>query len=138
MRIYIFSPIRYDFLHQRPQKLADQFRSMSIPVTFIQPSGFKEYLSGNQPDLLGVILSALWFHFLGFVALVVPFVSSRERNCSIPHKDFHITSLPVTFPINRVNSSFLETLTSSIYRQFLWKKILTDENQPTVAIIMDP
>jgi glycosyltransferase involved in cell wall biosynthesis len=141
MHIYIFAPIRYDYLHQRPQKLADQFRLMSIPLTYIQPSGLNEYFSGNRRGLLSVLMQSLWYHVMGIFALMFPFVIPKLHHLGIGgerQNDIDIISLPVTFPINRVNSSILESLTSAVYRLFLSNHIHEEQGVRSVAIFENP
>jgi glycosyltransferase involved in cell wall biosynthesis len=141
MHIYFFAPIRYDFLHQRPQKLAEQFRLMSIPLTYVQPTGWRQYLSGMQPGILLAVLQSLWYHLLGILALLLPFLNPRPLSAGMKRRmggDFEIVSLPLTFPINKVNSPILEAMTSSAYRQFLRRQLPWREKTGTVGIFENP
>ena len=140
MRIYLFSPICYEFLHQRPQKLAEQFLAKGIPVTYIQPSGFTEYLSGKQAGLVRVLLVSLWYHLLGLLALILPVMRKKKAGQGGIRslKEFEIIALPVTYPVNRVDVTFLELFTAAVYRQFLLRRVMSAEQKETVAIFQNP
>lgn len=137
MHIYLFAPIAYDFLHQRPQKLAEQFRLMSIPVTYIQPTGFKEYMSGRRKGFVRAVLSSLWYHLLA----VLSRLNSRTKKAAADQSlspSVQVVSLPLTFPVNRANSTLLEAMMASAYRQFLRKEVLRANENETVAIFQNP
>lgn len=141
-RVYLFSPIPYSFLHQRPQKLADEFIRQSIAVTFVEPCGLSEYLAGRKTGLLPLIFLSVWYQFMGFLALVLPALSRKPRpGGKAPREDaMEILSMPIVIPGNRVDSPFLERLNASIYRQVLRARIFR-RMQPTetsIAIVENP
>ncbi len=139
MRIYLFSPIRYDFLHQRPQKLTDQFRALSIPVTYIQPSSVSEHFSGNAGVLVRALAVSIWYHLLAIGGILFPFLQKKNRKTTPSVKDnLTIISLPLVIPPNKYNSPLVELLTSSVYRQFLVRKIRSVNNEKSIAIFQNP
>jgi glycosyltransferase involved in cell wall biosynthesis len=139
MRIYLFSPIRYDFLHQRPQKLADQFLALSIPVTYVQPTSVSEHLAGNLAVLIRVLAISLWYHFLAATNFLISFFIKENKAVASPAKEgLTIISLPMVIPPNKFNSPFVERLTSSVYRKFLVRKVLPKSKENSVAIFQNP
>ena len=141
MHIYLFAPIAYDFLHQRPQKLAEQFRSKSIPVTYVQPLGFREYLSGRRRGFFKACLSSLWYHLLAIFALVMPRSSNRTGKASSVKQSepvVRVISLPLTIPVNRADSVLVESLVASVYRQFLRKEVVSANEHDAIAIFQNP
>ena len=142
MRVYIFSPIPYSFLHQRPQKIADSFRARSIPVTYLEPCGFTEYLAGRKKGIVRLIVSSLGYHVLGILALVFPWLGRKRVNTfrrSAKQPDFLNISMPLVVPSNRFDSPILERLNASIYRQVLRRKVFRDmKEDEDVAIVQNP
>lgn len=139
MRIYLFSPIRYEFLHQRPQKLADQFRALSIPVTYIQPSSVSEHLSGNPVVLVRALAISIWYHLLAVSGILFPFLQNKtQRMARTAEEGWTLASLPLVIPPNKFDSPFVELLTSSVYRQFLVREIRPKDGENNVAIFQNP
>lgn len=139
MRIYLFSPIRYDFLHQRPQKLADQFQAMSIPVTYVQPSSVSEQFSGNLTVLVKALAVSIWYHLLAVAAILFPIPPKKDKSIT-PHEgeSLAIISMPMIIPPNKFDSQFVEWLTASVYRQFVLREIRPDDGEKSVAIFQNP
>src|SRR5262245_4329663 len=111
MRVYLFSPIPYTFVHQRPQKIADQLRARSISVTFIEPFGSAEYLAGRKKGMLWNLFSSAFLHLLAIFSLILPSFTSRRRDRRTEGKmvaGFETVSMPLMVPANRFNSPFLE------------------------------
>lgn len=144
MRIYIFSPIPYSFLHQRPQKLADQFLARSIPVTYIEPCGLTEYLAGRKKGILQLVFVSAWYHCIGLFALIFPHLgakpAARQRVASTDPPGMEILSMPFVIPNNRVDSPLMEKLNCAIYRQVLKRRIfrkMSDDGM-SYAIVENP
>ncbi len=135
MHVYWFSPIRYDYLHQRPQKLANQFLGMGIPVTFVQPTGMRDLSA--EPHPIRFLFVSLWYHVLALVFLIVRFVPKKHR-ATPAQRHFTIVSLPVTIPVNRFNSKMLERLNALLYHVFLRREIASKDSRSGVAIVENP
>ena len=141
--IYLFSPIPYSFLHQRPQKLADQFAERGIPVTFIEPCGLSEYLGGRKKGLVGLVLYSLVFQALGVLALLVPGLSGvprRKQGSPAAPRGMRIVPMPIVYPSNRVDWPLLEALNASVFRQALRFRVLgaMREGEHSVALVENP
>ncbi|MEW6510653.1 MAG: glycosyltransferase [Bacteroidota bacterium] len=142
MQIFIFSPIPYSFLHQRPQKLADQYVEKGHQVTFIEPCGLTEYLSGRKKGLPLLVIRSVWYFFLGLAAIVIPRMLRKPAlrgDGDEQGEGPKIASMPIIVPNNRVNSAMMERLNASIYRQAirgLFRHI--DPNEETLAIVENP
>ena len=142
-RIYLFSPIPYSFLHQRPQKLADQFVARGIPVTFIEPCGFTEYSQGKKKGLPRLILSSVVFLVLGAAALLLPGLSRvqrRSRRQTPPPGGLRIVQMPMVYPSNRVDWPLLEKFNASVFRQALRSQVLRGmgAGERSIAIVENP
>jgi glycosyltransferase involved in cell wall biosynthesis len=141
-RVYLFSPIPYSFLHQRPQKLADQFVAQSIPVTFVEPCGLSEYFAGKKSGLARLFFVSAWYQFLGLVALLLPVLSRapRLRRTRRATEGMEIVAMPIVIPANRVNSPWVERLNASIYRQVLRSRVFRrmDPGDESIAIVQNP
>ncbi len=135
MHIYVFSPIRYDYLHQRPQKLAERFLAMGATVTFVQPTGVRDLRSVKHP--VRFLLRSLWYYLLAVLSVLIPF-ERRTAKRQDAERQFTLISLPVTIPINRYNSAMLEALNAAVFRVFLRREILGDEERATAAIVENP
>jgi glycosyltransferase involved in cell wall biosynthesis len=139
MHIYQFAPIPYSFLHQRPQKLADNFVAMGISVTYIEPCGFTEFLKGHKKGLLRVVLSSLYFHCLAVASLVLPFLSNSGRRNVAPAPEkavFESISLPLIVPHNRFNSHFIEKVNAVVYRQVLRRRVFRKMSSAEVSVAL--
>ena len=141
--VYLFSPIPYSFLHQRPQKLADQFVQSGIPVTFIEPCGLSEYLQGRKKGLVKLVLYSIVFQILGFLAFLIPGTGSAPRRRvgrSAAEPALSIVPMPMVYPSNRVDSALLEKVNASIFRQALrWGVLrLIREDDESIAIVQSP
>jgi glycosyltransferase involved in cell wall biosynthesis len=142
-RVYLFSPIPYSFLHQRPQKLADQFVRRGIPVTFIEPCGITEYTGGGKKGLLRLILYSLMFQALGVLSLMIPGMRATPRRRTTgapPALPLRIVPMPIVYPPNRVNSPILEKLNAAIFRQALrWRVLRFIRNdEEAIAVVQNP
>ena len=138
MRVCVFAPIPYFFLHQRPQKLTDQLRSMSVDVTYIEPSGIREYLSGMRPGLLRGLGESVQRHLQAVFGL--PFDSSGSGRADPVSADFSPVVMPVVIPHNRFDSRLLEKLNASVYRRALVERVLRKmkSNEPNIALVENP
>jgi glycosyltransferase involved in cell wall biosynthesis len=141
--VYLFSPIPYSFLHQRPQKLADQFVRRGIPVTFIEPCGFTEYTGGGKKGLLRLILYSMIFQVLGVVSLMIPGMRSTPRRRTSgkpPSISLGIVPMPMVYPPNRVDSPMLEKLNGAIFRQALRWRVLRAirQDEEAIAVVQNP
>ncbi len=143
MHVYLFSPIPYSFLHQRPQKLADQFVALGIPVTFIEPCGLSEYLSGRKKGLFLLAVRSLWYLFLGLLASLIPGLHRKprplERN-GTQQSGMRIVGMPFIIPNNRVDSGLLERFNASVYRQTLIQRVFNRmrKGEESIAIVENP
>jgi len=142
MRLYQVSPIQYSFLHQRPQKLADEMRRKGIPITYIEPGLLKEFLAGRRKGLARNVVVSLGYHVLGLLALFLPILRRKPRRARHYEKpaDFEIITMPLIIPHSRANSPFLERLNASVYRQVLRRKVFRKmaPSEVTVALVQNP
>ena len=143
MHVYLFSPIPYSFLHQRPQKIADQFAARSCPVTFIEPCGLTEYLAGRKKGLIRLACFSIVFQVLGLLALAFPALGAKprpRRRSGHPVPGIRSVSMPIVVPINRVDSPFIERLNAAVYRQTLRWRVFRrmEEDEQSVALVENP
>ena len=141
--VYLFSPIPYSFLHQRPQKLADQFVQRGIPVTFIEPCGLTEYLQGRKKGLVPLVLYSMAYQALGFLSIFVPGSGSTPRRIQGRGSGgaaLSIVPMPMVYPSNRVDSRLLEKVNAAIFRQALKRRVLRfiGEEEEAIAIVQNP
>jgi glycosyltransferase involved in cell wall biosynthesis len=141
--VYLFSPIPYSFLHQRPQKLADQFVQRGIPVTFIEPCGLTEYLQRRKKGLVRLVLYSIVYQAIGFLSFVIPGSGStprRRRAGSHAEPALSIVPMPMVYPSNRVDSALLEKVNAAIFRQALKRQVLRSigEDEESIAIVQNP
>lgn len=137
--IYLFSPIPYTFLHQRPQQLADNFVAMAIPVTYIEPCGFTEYLAGRKRGIAKLLVVSLFYHVLGLLALVFRPLSLKPSSRPVPtprSMKIEVISLPLVIPQTRFNSKLLEQINASVYRQVLIHKVFRKMHPEEVSIAL--
>ncbi len=141
MRVYLFSPIPYSFLHQRPQKIADELRRQAIPVTFVEPYGLTEFLGGRKTIRFRDIFVSIFYHVLAVAGIIF------RRNPPVPSlhiKDdpgpFEILTLPLVIPSNRLNSRLLDRLNAAICRAWLCRNIIGREGcrERDVALVQQP
>ncbi|MER3523790.1 MAG: hypothetical protein C4326_06890 [Ignavibacteria bacterium] len=135
MHIYLFSPIRYESLHQRPQKLAEQFLAKGVRVTFVQPTGFRDLRYEQRPCLF--VLQSIFFHLAG-VLLSMLSIHPRRRKPKRGVGELEVVSLPVTLPHNRFNAPFLEAWNAAVFRYILLSRILADDGEAPVAFVEHP
>jgi glycosyltransferase involved in cell wall biosynthesis len=143
MHVYLFSPIPYSFLHQRPQKLADQFVQRGIPVTFIEPCGLTEYLQGRKKGLMRLALYSILYQAVGILSFLIPGSHStphRRRQGSSAETGLSIVPMPMVYPSNRVDSALLENVNAAIFRQALKWRVLRfiSEDEQSIAIVQNP
>ena len=137
MRIYFFSPVPWEFLRQRSQHLADQFRSLGVPVTFIESTsirgalakGFGSFFVAAVRSLYWLVRSILWIEGSGS--------SARAGASAAARPSFEILTPPITLPLNRFDSPLVEKLNARIHRRFLWKEILRTmpEGETSIAFV---
>lgn len=142
-RIYFFSPIPYTFLHQRPQRLADQFIARGIDVTYIEPFGLTEHLGGHPGRLLRLLLFSAWCQVLTLLSIVIPFRPGKSRGRAGRHpgaRGLTILTLPLVLPHTRVNSAFLEKMNAAVFREVLDRKVLgrMQQDERSVAVVENP
>jgi glycosyltransferase involved in cell wall biosynthesis len=141
--VYLFSPIPYSFLHQRPQKLADQFVQSGIPVTFIEPCGLTEYLQRRKKGLVKLVLYSIVFQAFGFLSFLIPASGSAPRRRVTGGAEgpaLTIVPMPIVYPSNRVDSALLERVNAAIFRQALRWEVLRfiREDEESIAIVQSP
>jgi len=87
-----------------------------------------------------MLLVSVWYHLLGLVALVLPFLKkkSARKFGTRSQRELEVIALPVTYPTIRADSAFLERLNASVYRQFLLRQVLRGNDDDTVAIFQNP
>lgn len=143
MRVYIFSPIPFSFLHQRPQKIAEELRRQSVSVTFVEPYGFTEIAAGRKRFKIRDVFHFLFYHFLGLRDLIfhrTPDMPSIRSATESYHDPFKIITFPLIIPSNRVDSAFLDRLNSAVLRAWLVRNIpaTRDANGGAVALVQQP
>lgn len=141
--VYLFSPIPYTFLHQRPQKLADQFVQRGISVTFIEPFGLTEFLDGRKKGFVRLALFSIVYLVFGILSLFIPGISStplRRRGRNPAGTALSVVPMPMVYPSNRVDSALLEKLNAAIFRQALRMRVLrfAGEDEESIAIVQNP
>lgn len=140
MRLYLFSPIPYSFLHQRPQNIAGELLKRSIDVTFVEPYGVTEFFAGRKKLRLSDPFTSLWYHLLGLWGLLAGRATSVPTRRGSEPKPFEILTLPFVIPSNRINSSFLDRLNASVCKAWLRRKVLWREGcrKGDVALVQQP
>jgi len=142
IRIYFFSPVPWEFLRQRSQHLADQFRSLGVPVTFIESvsirgalsKGVVSFIFAALRSIYWIVRSVLWIERTGRLERTEASESTgksesrprpmREAASDVKRPSFEILTPPITLPLNRFDSPLVEKLNARIHRRFLLKKIL--------------
>lgn len=138
--MYLFCPIPYSFLRQRPQQLADQFAARGLAVTYIEPCGLTEYLGGHKRGLLRLVSRSAWYQFLAFVSLVLP-SRARPRGTGISSAaGLSVLTMPVIIPHTRFDSPFLEKMNARVYREVLEREVFArmGAGDHSVAIVENP
>ncbi len=80
MHLIFLAPIPFDSLHQRPQKLAEGFVRETLRVTYVEPSGIREYLDGRRRGLIGALARSLLYHARALTAMAAhPRRGENER-----------------------------------------------------------
>ncbi len=132
MHIFLFSPIRYDYLHQRPQKLAAQFLANGHKVTYIQPTGFRDL--PVEPNRLRTILKSIAYHLFAPLGLLLGSGKRRESGSV----EMEVLSMPVMLPANRLDSRFVEWLNASVLRIFLDREVVRRKRGDGIAVVINP
>ena len=143
MRLYLFAPIPYHFLHQRPQKIADHLRALSVPVVYIEPNGFREYISGARKGILRMLASSVGYHLLAALSFVYPPLRKKPATATagtMKRPDWETVLLPLVIPTNRLNAPWLERLNAAVLRQALRRLVLRhlDPDEEHVAFVENP
>jgi glycosyltransferase involved in cell wall biosynthesis len=130
-------------LHQRPQKLADQFVQRGIPVTFIEPCGLTEYLQRGKKGLVKLVLYSIVFQVIGYLSFLIPgscTTPRRRRGGTASAPALSIIPMPMVYPSNRVDSALLEKVNAAIFRQALNWRVLRSigEDEESIAIVQNP
>lgn len=132
MHVFVIAPIPYSFLHQRPQKLADLLRRNGVRVTYVEPSGIREYLRGIRQGLLRALWITACDHLAALLTLAVRSFRVRRRDDVPPD---HLI-LPLIIPHNKFPSRLLECINAQVYRRALLRHVpVTVE---TTAMIHNP
>lgn len=135
MHIYLMSPIRYESLHQRPQKLAEQFLARGARVTFIQPTGFRDLRCEQRP--LVFLMRSIFTHIAGFVWTMLS-LRPRRRKSKRGDGGLEVISLPVTIPHTRFDAPLIEAWNAAVFRYVFLSRILADDGEATVAFVEHP
>jgi len=143
MRLYLFAPIPYHFLHQRPQKIADHLRELSIPVTYIEPNGFREYVSGPRKGFLKSLCTSLGYHALALLSFVYPPLRKKPTGGAARKsrpEGMEKVLLPLVLPTNRINSPILERFNAAVIRQAIRRLVFRNmpSGEETVAFVENP
>lgn len=156
MHLIFLAPIPFDSLHQRPQKLAEGFARENLRVTYVEPSGIREYLDGRRRGLLGALARSLLFHVKALAALAAPpaarpaaagsALSDSGRSMPQPaagsgdRPGVELATMPLVIPPNRMNSPFFERLAAAVYREFLIWEVYPGAapGQDTVTLVEHP
>ena len=143
LHVVLFSPIAFDDLHQRPQKLAESFRERGANVLFVEPAGGRAALGRGVAALLRSVLAALALH-LGALPEVLTGrrISARPRvrtaNGSAP--GLEIIRGPLAVPVHKSASPLLHAFTVAAHRRFLRRSILGrfPADAPVAALVEHP
>ncbi len=143
MHVFLFSPIPYHFIRQRPQQIADRLAARSVHVTYIAPSGWREYFSGERRGLVRAVLISLGCHLRAIGAMVFrpPRRPMREQASGAgPSSPATILSLPLMIPLQKFNSPAIDRLNREVLRRFLETAVLpiAPASSPGVAIVEHP
>ncbi len=143
MHLYLIASTPYGFLHHRFQKLADKFRAKGIHVTYIeQTHGWRAYLSRQKRGLAGNILRSLGFHILAIASMGFSSLRSKPapRRRQNPIADFEIIEMPLVIPTQRLDSPFVEKLSTAVFRQVLRRKVFREQSADmrSVAVVDNP
>ena len=138
MRVYIFSPVPYAHLHQRPQKIAERLHAEGVPVTYIEVSGIRDALSSGTGGFLVKAGKSLVYHFKG---VLFPGLRRKPHPVSEAGREsIQVVPLPLVIPANRYGSEFVERLNASVLRQFLRREVWRSmpEAEEAVALVQHP
>jgi glycosyltransferase involved in cell wall biosynthesis len=124
IRIYFFSPVPWEFLRQRSQHLADQFRSLGVPVTFIESTSIRGSLAKGFLSFFVAALRSLYWLVMSLLWSEGRRQSRRPLGSPVARPLFEILAPPITLPLNRFDSPLVEKLNARIHRRFLWKRVL--------------
>jgi glycosyltransferase involved in cell wall biosynthesis len=142
MHVYLFSPIPFSFLHQRPQKIAEELCRQSVSVTFIEPYGFTEIVAGRKRLKLRDIVDCIFYHVLALLDLAfgrTPAIPSGHSASVPPAYPLEIRTFPLIVPSNRLNSAFLDKLNRAVQRAWLAREIGEKRKAgEAVALVQQP
>lgn len=143
MHIVLFSPIPFDDLHQRPQKLAGLFRDHGERVLYVGPTGVREALGRGPAFFLRAALDALVLHLRALPQVLTgrpPAPPRISRAAAAEGAGLEVLGGPLGVAVHRTASSWLHALTVAAHRQFLRRSILSrlPAGTPAVALVEDP
>ncbi len=122
----VFAPIQYTYLRQRPQQLADEFRTLGYVVTYVEPCGFAATVRGGFWKMLLILARSAGYYLLGILAMISEkfyFYPMRGAAGRSKPGDFVVITLPLLIPHTRVDSPLLEKVNASVCRQALLRAV---------------
>ncbi len=147
--LVFIGPIPYEALHQRPQKLAEGFARAGCRVTYVEPSGIRDYQHAPRTLLVRALLRSLGYHLRALSSFL--FSRNRRRGpapapsecCSGSGKaggTLSRATMPVVIPPNRFNSRMLERLAAAVYREFLLREVYCPppDGEETMTLVEHP
>jgi glycosyltransferase involved in cell wall biosynthesis len=140
MRVYLIASTPYGYLHHRFQKLADGFRALSLDVTYLEQTyGWRAYLWGGREGLGREVRFAFRHHLRVLLrrGRNVPAQASESPSGDMAPA-FEVVQLPLVIPTNRLNSAVVEGVNARVFRSVLQEKMLSREEEETVAIVDNP
>ncbi len=123
--------------------MTEEFRRRGISVVYVEPSGWKEYLQRQRPGIIGAVGQFIWCHLVGVAALLVRkrrIRSQPVQNGPVRHVAPDRIILPLLIPHNRFDSPLLERINASVYREYLWAKVLRHRPpaEESIALVNNP
>lgn len=140
MRLYLIASTPYGYLHHRFQKLADGFRSLGLPVTYIEQTyGWRAYLWGERTGLGQEVRSSIRHHLNVLLGRSPsPGPPPPDSSPGRPGGEIEVVQLPLVIPSNRLNAGAIERLNAGVFRSVLRERLAARQGEDTVAIIDNP
>jgi FkbM family methyltransferase len=145
--IVLFSPIPFDDLHQRPQKLAESFCERGAHVLYVEPAGGRAAARRGVAFLLGSVLSALVLHLRALPEVLAgrrvaarTAVRAGAGATTGNAAGLEVIRCPLAIPVHKTASPLLNALTVAVHRRFLERSVLGrfPADAPVAALVEQP
>lgn len=140
MRFLLIASTPYGYLHHRFQKLADGFRALGVPVTYVEQTyGWRAYIWGGHEGLGREFRTSLRHHArVLFRRAAVASGPAPQASQPGDEPPFEVLQLPLVIPSNRLNCGFVERLNADVFRSVLRERMGNGSGTETVALIDNP